>query len=270
MKTAKIILVFSLIVLSIGSISQAAETKTAETEENQTEVIENDCNCYKRGPFQHVSRRTEHPLQAHVIVTGGGWRHGGNNPGGGLSVGYQVSKLMSLSLTSQIFYNERDFWSDRDKHEYDNENNFLGQEGVKETTSEIDPRHLVEMRFFPWNFGLYFSAGILHVGKQKTTIEFKNRTRTVGENEYKTGLTAELDYEAWTGAAAGIGFNHIFKSGFSLGVGFNAGLGMLTPDTTLTSTAAVSNEDMEDWRDEIEQNEIKMPYMFQFGVGYAF
>jgi len=27
---------------------------------------------------------------------------------------------------------------------------------------------------------------------------------------------------------------------------------------------------MEDWRDEIEQNEIKMPYMFQFGVGYAF
>jgi len=273
---------FSLLIvfLSLGTIATASDNDSAKSEastvqqpvsEDSSEIdTDEDCPCIKQRFFANGDRRTDRALQAQVVLSGGGLNRIGYSPGGGIHLGYQISRLMAVGLTSQAFYNDHDFWSDHNSYRYDNDNTYLGQEGVKESTSEIDPRHLLEMRFFPWEFGLYFSAGILHVGKQKSTIEFKKRNRTIGGNEYNTGLTAELDYQAWTGAAAGIGFNYIFQNGISLGVGFNAGLGILTPEVEVASTSAVAAEDIEDWQDQIEQNERTLPYMFMFGIGYAF
>ena len=264
---------FSTIAIASDNDSVKSETNTVQqpvSDENSKIDAEEDCHCFPERFFANGDLRTDRALQAQVILTGGGVSRFGSSPGGGIHLGYQISRLISVGLTSQAFYNEHNFWRDHDSYRYDNENTYLGQEGVKESTTEIDPRHLLEMRFSPWDFGLYFSAGILHVGKQKSTVEFKKRNRTIGENEYNTGLTAQLDYQAWTGAAAGIGFNYIFQNGFSLGVGFNTGFGILSPEVEVASTSAVTTEDMEDWQEQIEENEQTIPHMFTFGIGYAF
>jgi hypothetical protein len=276
------ILIFSLLIifLSLGTIASALENNSAKSEANKVQPpvsesnseidADEDCHCFKERFFVHGDRRTDRALQVQINLTGAGLNRFGYGPGGGIYLGYQITRLMAIGLTSQTFYNDHNYWSDHDSYKYDHENTYLGQEGVKKSASEIDPRHLLEMRFFPWDFGLYFSGGILHVGKQKSTIEFKKQNRTIGENEYNTGMTAELDYQAWTGAAAGIGYNYIFQNGISLSAGFNAGFGILTPEVEVSSTSAVTDEDMEDWRDQIKRNEQSIPFMFQFGFGYAF
>ena len=259
--------------VTASEVQTQGSVETADQEQSETidtKSKSGDCECRQPRFLVQGKRRTEKPFQLHVVLTGGGLNNVAHGPGGGIHLGYQISKLLYLGLTSKAFYNDHNFIDDSLGDRYDNETLYLGQEGAKESTSEIDPRHLIEMRFFPWNFGLYFSAGILHFGKQKSTIEFKKRTRVIGENEYKTGLTATLEYGAWTGAAAGIGFNHIFESGFSLGAGFNLGLGLISPEVTTTSTSAVSVADMEDWQEQIERNEKSLPHMFHFGIGYAF
>lgn len=275
-------LFFSLfiVILSFGNIALAADDDGVSSEqistsesisEKNSELEKNEeCDCFKRRIFVHGERRIDRPLRAHIVLTGDGLNRIGYNPGGGVHLEYQISNLIAIGLTSQAFYNDTNSWSDHNRHRYDYDNVYLGQEGANEAVTEIDPRHLLEVRFFPWNFGMYFSAGILHVGKQKSLVEFKKRDRIIGENEYNTGLTATLEYEAWTGGAAGVGYNYIFQSGLSLGVGFSAGFGILEPNVTVTSTSAVTTDDMDAWQEQIEENEMSIPHIFHFGIGYAF
>ncbi len=210
------------------------------------------------------------PFQVQVMISGGGSRSDRSfNPGAGIHLGYQFSELMYLGLTSQTFYNDDiNFHKDHNLR-YDDETVY-GQEGARKTTVRTDPRHLLEMRFFPWRFGLYFSAGLMHYGYQKTVTEFKSRPRIINENEYDTGITTTLEYQAWSGVETGVGFNHLFANGFSIGCGFNFGLAVQTPEVTIESDVALSATDLAEWKEQIEANEQRVPVMFQFGVGYAF
>lgn len=210
------------------------------------------------------------PFQMQFQVSGAGrGRDRSANPAVSLHLGYRFSGLMYLGLTSQTFYNDNSLLNEDEDYRYDDERVY-GQEGVHKTTVRNDPRHLLEMRFFPWSFGLYFSAGLMHVGAEKVVTEFKSRPRVINENEYDTALTTTLEYQAWTGAAAGIGFQHIFRNGFSLGGGLNLGLGIRSPEVSIESEAAIAAADLEAWQEQIETNEIRIPVMFNIGVGYAF
>jgi hypothetical protein len=237
-----------------------------------SEEIENTQNGEgKRSIFlKHDTISSSRPFQAHIMLTGSG-RHSDRsvNPGAAIHLGYRFSELMHLGWTSQAFYNDDSICDDHDDKRYDDERVF-GQEGAKKTTARTDPRHLLEMRFFPWQFGLYFSAGLMHNGYEKTVTEFKSRPRVINENEYDTGLTTTLEYEAWSGAAAGIGFNFLFANGFSLASGINVGLGVQTPDVTIASDVVISTTDLAEWKAQIEENEKRIPVMFHVGVGYAF
>ncbi|MBU2649190.1 hypothetical protein KKI24_31065 [bacterium] len=220
--------------------------------------------------FNRPAISTSRPFQVQVQLTGGGkYGRRSYNPGAALHLGYQFSELMYLGLTSQAFYNDDSAFDDDDDKQYDDER-IYGQEGASKTTVRSDPRHLIEMRFFPWDFGLYFSAGVMHHGYEKTVTEFKSRPRIINENQYVTGLTTQLEYREWTGAATGIGFNYLFANGFSLASGINVGLAVLKPKVTITSDVAINATDLAEWKDQIEANEKKVPLMFHIGVGYAF
>jgi hypothetical protein len=210
------------------------------------------------------------PFQAQFMLSAGGSHHNRSiNPSVALHLGYRFSELMYLGLTSQAFYNDSASLNDDDDKRYDDDEVY-GQEDAKETTINTDPRHLLEMRFFPFPFGLYFSAGLMHVGYEKAVTEFKSRSRIINENEYNTGLTTTLEYKEWTGAATGIGFHHLFSNGLSLSSGLNVGLNVQKPEITIESDEDIATEDLEEWESQIEANEKRIPVMFHIGVGYAF
>jgi hypothetical protein len=48
------------------------------------------------------------------------------------------------------------------------------------------------------------------------------------------------------------------------------GLNTQTPDVTVSSTAAVSAEDLAYWKKQIQNNERQLPYLVSFSLGYAF
>lgn len=213
---------------------------------------------------------TSRPFQMQFMLSAGGsYKNRSINPAAALHLGYRFSELMYLGWTSQAFYNDSTGLDDHGNRRYDDEEVY-GQEGVRETTIRTDPRHLIEMRFFPWRFGLYFSAGIMHYGYEKTVTDFKSRPRVINENEYDTGMTTTLEYQAWTGAAAGVGFSHTFENGFIVSSGLNVGLGIQKPDVTITSDVTIAATDLSEWKDQIEENEQRIPAMFQLGIGYAF
>ncbi len=213
---------------------------------------------------------TSRPFQAQFMLSAGGSYHNRSiSPSAALHLGYRFSKLMYLGLTSQAFYNDTASLNDDANKRYDDDEVY-GQEGAKETTINTDPRHLLEMRFFPFPFGLYFSAGLMHIGYEKIVTEFKSRSRIINETEYDTGLTTTLEYKEWTGAATGIGFHHLFSNGLSLSSGLNIGLNIQKPEITIESDEDIITEDLEEWESQIEANEKRVPLMFHIGVGYAF
>jgi len=212
------------IIIGMGMLPLQAASEESESKQNG----DNKNSIF----FDHDTISSSRPFQAHIILTGSGrYSSRSTNPGAAIHLGYQFSELMHLGWTSQVFYNDDTFNNNDDNKRYDDETVF-GQEGANETTVSTDPRHLLEMRFFPWRFGLYFSAGLMHIGYEKAVTEFKSRPRIINENEYDTGLTTTLEYEAWTGVATGVGYNFLFNNGFSLTSGVNIGLTVQKPATS--------------------------------------
>lgn len=229
--------------------------------------------------FTHVERRDSMPIQVQLVHTFGPATPNSFAPGGGLHLGFQVSKALYLGWTSSAFVDGRNVQDDFHEHRYDDDDDedyrydsdeVYGQEGAASTESELDPIHLLELRITPWDFGLYFSLGAMYRGEQTSTTTFKEQERTIGENEYTTGLEATLDYKEWYGLSTGIGFNYIFQCGLTLGTAFNMGLNAQTPDVTVSSTSTVNAEDLAYWKKQIQSNEQQLPYLYTLSIGYAF
>jgi hypothetical protein len=229
--------------------------------------------------FSNGERRLSSPFQIQVAHTFAGATPYSFAPGAGLHLGYQFSRLIYVGLTSSAFFNGENAWDDEQRYNYEDDDKryehdkdrVYGQEGVKESESELDPMHLLEVRVSPWDFGLYFSVGALYRGEQVSTTRFKSEQREVGENTYTTGLEATVAYEEWYGVSTGIGFNYIFDCGLSMGSAMNVALGRQSPEVAVSATsAAVSQDDLDYWQEQIESNESQVPYLFTMSLGYAF
>jgi hypothetical protein len=214
--------------------------------------------------------RVERPLQFQLMLTnGGGFGTTTRNPGAAVHAGYQLSKSLYAGFTSQYFYNAGSPRNWRDDKSYNDRKTF-GQEAVIETVQTVDPRYLLELRVFPWSFGAYFSTGVMQVGRVESVTRFQQTERVINQTEYKAGPVVTLDYETWTGASIGTGFNQVFNNGFSLVTALNVGLGVQSPEVTIASDVPIAEADIEDWRERIEYNEQRVPFMFLIGIGYAF
>ncbi len=260
--------------VSSSSENQNTPGETEITENSENIVYVKKCKVKSKGKrwfsFSNGKRRSEKPVQVQLLLTGGDYSRYSFGPGAGIHLGYQVSKLVYVGLTSQTSYDRDQYERDVQNYGYD-EHTYLGQKGVTRIGTDTSSHQLAEIRFFPFEFGLYFSGGVAHLGAEKSTFGFRKRDRTVGDNDYTdTGLEATLEYAAWSGPVAGIGFNHVFENGFSLGAGFDVGLALQKPEVTVTSTGTVSEADLELWKDQIESNEARIPGQFHFAFGFTF
>ncbi|MBU2511087.1 hypothetical protein KJ966_07105 [bacterium] len=281
MKHQLTILFFIAICLSFSSVFGQSTEVLTDSQETQDSVIAVE-EVEEGVKFMHTERRESNPLQIQLVGTVASARPYTGAPGAGLHLGYQLSNVVYIGLTGSAFFDNRNQWDDAHSYEYDNSSNddddddccdsreVYGQDGVRKSESELDPIYLAEMRFTPWDFGLYFSLGGMYRGEQTSTITYKTKEREIGENTYTTGLEALVEYEAWSGLALGWGINHIFGNGLTLGTAFNIGLGRQEAEVTVSSTSAVSEADMEYWKKQIKSNEKQIPYICTLSIGYAF
>ncbi len=274
MKQQLTILIFAAICLVISPIYGQSEEVLKSTDVSGDSVTEEEEGI----EFMHTERRDSNPFQIQLIGTVASATPYSGAPGAGLHLGIQLTNVIYLGLTSSTFFDSRNQWDDSHSYEYDSDDDddccngreVYGQDGVKKSESELDPIHLVEVRFTPWDFGLYFTLGGMYRGEQTSTITFKSDEREIGENTYTTALEALVEYEAWSGLALGWGINHIFENGITLGMAYNVGLGRQEADVTVASTNAVSEADMAYWKKQIKSNEKQIPYICTLAIGYAF
>ncbi len=267
-----------------GSLSDSGHPNTTEesaiTESEEVVVPAKIRKTRRKHGFTNIQRREVNPCQMQLLLDAGTNLTGHFAPSAGLHLGYQVSKVVYVGWSFQTYYDSGEFGPfggdnfPNDNNRYDEEYRervLLGQKGARRVETDSHSKHLLEMRLFPFDFGLYFSPGIMRLGAEKRSYEFGKRKREVGDNEYTdTGLEATMEYGEWSGPTAGIGFNHIFENGFSLGVGASIGLTVQKPEVTVASTGSVTAADLEIWKEEIELNEGRIPGQFSFAIGFAF
>ncbi|HEX7927847.1 MAG TPA: hypothetical protein VF678_09655, partial [bacterium] len=137
---------------------------------------------------------------------------------GGLTAGYHINPHWAVTVTSQprilagASYGKR-YRDDSDHEIYD-------QRGVKEVDLTYSPRTSVEVRWTPWNHGLYFAGGILATGEDKQGVTYDARARVIGDNAYSnTAMKVDVQDQTQVAPAIGIGYLHVFSFGLSLGAG---------------------------------------------------
>ncbi len=257
----------------VASQSNSAKQNSAE----EREIVESDeifacekkCSTKRKRYYTNSARREVNPFQLHFLLAGVSSAPVDSTIGAGLHLGYQVSKTYYVGLSSHTAKDANDS-SHNHNGQYE-ERSYLGQKGVSRIETNGVGHHFLEMRVFPFDFGLYFSGGIMYVDSKKTTLTFRKSNRVVGDNEYaNTGLEATLEYDEWYGAGTGVGFNHIFANGFSLSTGLNVGLGFQNGDVTVGSTGSVTAADLEIWKEQIESNERRRADQIYFSLGHSF
>ncbi|MBU3916280.1 hypothetical protein KKA14_12165 [bacterium] len=259
-------------------IKMNAETKTVSKEQT-VDSVEKLSAQEEQGQVElsdirkHRERRLSSSFQIQVLGMVGSSAPNYTAPGGGIHIGYQLSDMFYIGWTAVAFPGGRNAL-DRDRqYRYNNvgdDDQVYGYDDIEKTVSELSPRHLLELRVMPWDIGLYFSVGGLYHGKDKTYTEFRSKERTIGDRTYTTTLRADVEYKEWIGAETGIGFNYRFRNGLTLGGAVNVGLGIRTPEVTVTSGSGFSQEDLDHWIKQIEYEERIIPYMMTWSIGYAF
>jgi len=221
------------------------------------------------------SKSESNPLQVQLIFAGGPESpkesHG---PGGGIHVGYFFSKNLYVGMTSLAFADPEISRDSEEEGKFYDDEKIYGQDGADIDQSVIDPKHILELRVIPWNFGLYFSGGLIYNGEERYDVSFNKRDRTINGNAYRTGLEAKVKYEATISPTMGIGYNHLFNNAINVGVGLNVAMAYpQTPEVevkAVNSDSTVSQADLDYWKRRIEKNEKRSTAIFTVGVGYSF
>lgn len=226
----------------------------------------------KKRKFSLKSYRNENPIQIQFLLAGNNTMVNGSSAGIGIKASYAINKRISISLMTLLQRDAETFNDDR-KYTYD-EDEVFGQDNVDDIDSKIGLNHVLEVNYTPWDFGLYFSAGAFYHGKETHEVDYKKAKREINGTEYTTGLKADVEYKARIVPTVGIGYNHVFASGVTLGTGINVGLASgQTPDVdveAVNSNSTVPKSDLEHWKDQIEHNEKRYATMLHLSVGYAF
>ncbi len=210
----------------------------------------------------NADSRAKRPLQLQVHLLG-------------LTVGYHFNDLIYVGATHQFELSGEDhgvgggFFVSEDRPLYE-------QQGVLDNNLDLGARSAIEVRFSPWEFGLYFAAGVIHVQATEQHVVWDQRGRRVGQGDYIAGLTADVEGGKVTAPAVGIGYNHVFGFGLSLGIGILVGL--REPDSPNVGVSAtnpgvtdnVSEADLQLFRDKVADEFPDEPVMFHVAFGYNF
>lgn len=202
--------------------------------------------------------RTQRPLQVQFDT-------------GGLTLGYHFSERIYIGATQQprilTGYSYGHRYADGSEHE------IYHQDNMHDVDLDFSPRTSLEARWSPWSFGLYFAAGVLATGADEQTVTYRDVPRVIGKSAYNSSsLKVNVKDQRQTALAAGVGFNHVFTSGFSLAAGFLVALRESdTPAVTVTdSSGNVSQADLDRFKTKVEDANRGPQGMLHLAIGWNF
>ena len=207
--------------------------------------------------------RAERPLQLQVDLAG-------------LTVGYHFNDLIYVGATHQLELDGEEHGVPRGFFERDDDGSLYGQQGVLDNDLDLGARSAIEVRISPWEFGLYFAAGVIQVQATEQHVEWDQRARRVGQGDYITGLTADVEGDKVTAPAVGFGYNHVFAFGLSLNAGVLVGLFEPdSPDVEVSATNPgitddVNESDLQLFRDKVADDFPDDPVLIHIAFGYNF
>lgn len=205
--------------------------------------------------------RVERPLQLQFDLSG-------------VSIGYHFSELVYVGLTQQSSVKTQEVGC---LHCNDEEKSRIYDQNRVDTAKyDYGVRRSLEFRFSPWESGIYFALGALAADIDGQDVVYEEAPRVVGDSAYNsTGMRLQVESKSYTGIVAGMGINHVFDFGLSIGFGFVTGLTQEeAPDIVVTSFGSdpASDEDLEKFKDTVEEEYLGPPTvgMLHLAIGYNF
>lgn len=149
-----------------------------------------------------------------------------------------------------------------------------GIKGMDSDSSEVVEAYRLgtEIRFSPFKLGFYLALGAIYTGEDEIRNSYDKRSQKIGNNTYNTEIDLNVKRKPAYGTAYGLGFIHIFDSGFSLGGGTL--WSQVKPDLEIDVTSkdeTISASDLSALKGDIEEIEKENTVdLFYLSIGYNF
>ena len=138
--------------------------------------------------------------------------------------------------------------------------------------------HRINLRYFPSKIDAYAEFGAVLKGSQFNEMKFERygETAKYGDTHYATDLAITWRSPAHWMPTVGMGYNWVYRSGFSFDIGFTVPLDVLnktdvTVDiVTRDEEISLSDDDKELLRKKISEYSFYSPVSFRLNVGYNF
>lgn len=195
----------------------------------------------------------------------------------GISIGYHVNHLLYIGGVYQAQYTN-EYTYPRGSLVSEPIDEMYGIKDAEKTQTHYGSFKAIELRVSPLlESGAFLSLLYFQMSEQTETTLFKRQERRIGKNLYTTELTIELHYPDWYSQALGFGYNHVFESGISVGVGEIFGIPWLNQTQkptvnirSMSSDLGITSEDIEALKKKVKGEAVRGINKTYLSFGYNF
>lgn len=187
----------------------------------------------------------------------------------GITVGYNFNSNFMAELTIQL----KDYLQ-RGDESFNAQN--IGFDGLTNSSETTGSRIFFGLRYKPWDWSPYLTAGFVYNNEDVETMTFDKRERIIGENTYNTNVKIVQTRGSGIAPAFGFGYQYDFNNGISLNTSFAMAFltDIATPEVEISSDEPISESDLNSLKEKIinvyDDNFHNRYHIFNLGISYRF
>jgi len=187
----------------------------------------------------------------------------------GITIGYHFNDNLMAEFTFQL----KDYLQ-RDDESFNAQN--IGLEGLNEAKETTGERIFLGLRYKPWDWSPYLTAGFVYCIEDIETMKFEKRERFIGENLYNTNVTIIQKRESGFAPAFGFGCQYDFDNNISINTSFAMAFltDIVEPDVEINSSDKIDENDLniltENIKSVYDDNFHNRYHIFNLGIIYNF
>lgn len=187
----------------------------------------------------------------------------------GVTLGYHFNENLMAEFTFQL----KDYLQ-RDDESFNAQN--IGLEGLNEAKETTGERIFLGLRYKPWDWSPYLTAGFVYCIEDVETMKYAKRERLIGENNYNTDVTIIQKRESGFAPAFGFGYQYDFDNNISINTSFAMAFltDIVEPDVEINSNEKIDENDLDILTKKIksvyDDNFHNRYHIFNLGIIYNF
>lgn len=183
----------------------------------------------------------------------------------GLSVGYRFNRHIYLGALYQMRNTIR-----RGSTSFNA--NAAGLEGLQDSHERMGQRAALQVRLYPLGGAAYVSGGVVFNDADAEHTTFDARPRSFGEATYHGSLVMHQKRAAGWRPALGIGYNHSFDGGWTVGTEMFVGISAVPRPTVQFDVPSDLDTSVLEQRiaHRFRRTPTNLYHVFHLGVGYRF